>query len=112
MTTEPVTEAERADIATAADTAFEAMYFDMSSIPALSYFSNPGLPTIRLAAVMLTKTKEQLVQVVKDLEPEHFDDLLANLGNAVAIFGGLNDMCVSAEARMMIALAVATQDTL
>jgi hypothetical protein len=66
-----------------------------------------SLPSVRIAWMMMFKTKGELETICQKLDGDAFDDILRGIGDARAAFGEFVDVLSGAEGRIMCAAASA-----
>lgn len=90
---------------------FEPERLDLEALPSAAHLNNPYMVSVRLAAVTLTKSKADLIEIVRGLggdTPEGGElwPMVQQLQGAQALFKGFVDMLSAAETRLLCAASV------
>ena len=93
---------------------FEPLNFDLSSIPSEAKLNDPYIVSFRLAAIMLMKSKADLVEIVRGLGAEEDDggalaEIVDNLQASQAFFKRASEVMHAAELRLMVATFAANE---
>lgn len=100
-----------ASVTEMAEIEFEPEQIDREALPSAERISNPFMVSARIAALTLTKTKAELVQIVRDLGGDRNDGgefwtMLQNMQNAQRLFGALAEILTTADTRLLCAASV------
>ena len=95
---------------------FEPEALNLSDLPSAEQLNNPFMVSVRIAAVSLTKSKVELVEMVRGLDGDTPDGgdfwmMIQGLQNAQGMFQHLSGVLERAEARLLCAAStVAVED--